>query len=61
MDHFDRLQTVRFTPTDGYNVKYYAFFPANTNVPTIHDIYPNGVKIRGAAEQAPDPARGLSH
>jgi len=44
-------QTVRFTTTDGYNVNYYAFFPANTNVPTIHDIYPNGVKLFQSASQ----------
>lgn len=39
------VQTVRFTTGDGYNVNYYAFLPANTNLPTVHDIYPDGAKL----------------
>jgi len=45
------VQTLRFTTTDGYNVNYYAFFPANTNLPTIHDISPSGVKLFQSASQ----------
>ncbi len=41
----DGLQTVRFTTGDGYNVNYYAFFLANTNLPTIHDIQPDGARL----------------
>lgn len=39
------VQTVRFTTGDGYNVNYYAFFPANTNLPAIHDISPDGARL----------------
>lgn len=38
-------QTVRMTTLDGYNVNYYAFFLANTNLPTIHSIYPDGARL----------------
>lgn len=38
-------QTIRFTTLDGYNVNYYAFFLANTNLPTIHDVYPDGARL----------------
>jgi hypothetical protein len=38
-------QTVRFTTGDGYNVNYYAFFLANTNLPTVHDIKPDGARL----------------
>jgi hypothetical protein len=39
------VQTLRFTTADGYNVNYYAFFPANTNLPSIQNVYPNGAKL----------------
>lgn len=41
----DGVQTLRFTTGEGYNVNYYAFFPANTNLPSIHDVYPDGARL----------------
>ncbi|MGC3960743.1 MAG: carbohydrate-binding protein [Verrucomicrobiota bacterium] len=38
-------QTLRMTTVDGYNMNYYAFFLANTNLPTIHDIRPDGARL----------------
>lgn len=39
------VQTLRSTTVNGYNVNYYAFFLANTNLPTISGVYPDGSRV----------------
>ncbi|MDB6121599.1 MAG: hypothetical protein JWQ71_592 [Pedosphaera sp.] len=39
------VQTLRVTVGGGYNANFYAFFLADTNLPTIHNISPDGTKI----------------
>lgn len=36
------VQTLRGTSSGGLNANYYALFAANTNLPTINNLYPNG-------------------
>jgi len=36
------VETLRVTSGGGYNANYYAFFPANTNLPSLNNLYPNG-------------------
>jgi hypothetical protein len=39
------LQTLRATSSGGVNANFYALIPANTNLPTIGNIYPNGTNL----------------
>jgi hypothetical protein len=39
------LQTLRATSGSGVNANFYALLPANTNLPTINNIYPNGASL----------------
>ena len=36
------VKTLRVTSGGGYNVNFYAFFPANTNLPALNNVYPDG-------------------
>jgi len=38
-------QTLRATATGGANANFYALFAANTNLPTISNVYPNGTNL----------------
>jgi hypothetical protein len=38
-------QTLRLTCGGGQNANFFALFPANTNAPTIQNIYPNGTRL----------------
>jgi len=37
--------TLRATSLGGLNANFYAFFPANTNLPSISNVYPNGTAM----------------
>ncbi len=39
------VQTLRATSSGGLNANFYALFPANTNLPNISNIYPNGTNM----------------
>jgi hypothetical protein len=39
------LQTLRATSGGGLNANFYALIPADTNLPTINNIYPNGASL----------------
>jgi len=39
------LQTLRATSSGGVNANFYALFTANTNLPLIANIYPNGTNL----------------
>ena len=39
------LQTLRTTSSGGVNANFYGLFPANTNLPNISNIYPNGTNM----------------
>lgn len=39
------LKTLRATSAGGLNANFYALVPANTNLPTINNIYPNGTSL----------------
>jgi hypothetical protein len=39
------LQTLRATSSGGVNANFYALFAANTNLPIIANIYPNGTNL----------------
>jgi hypothetical protein len=39
------LQTLRATSSGGVNANFYGLFPANTNLPVISNIYPNGTNM----------------
>ncbi len=38
-------QTIRATSGGGVNANFYAFFPANTNLPVISGVYPDGASM----------------
>jgi hypothetical protein len=38
-------ETLRATATGSQNVYFYALFPANTNLPAINNLYPNGTAM----------------
>ncbi|MGC3957359.1 MAG: carbohydrate-binding protein [Verrucomicrobiota bacterium] len=39
------VQTLRATSSGGVNANFYALFPANTNLPIITSVYPNGAGL----------------
>lgn len=39
------VQTLRATSSGGVNANFYGFFPANTNLPIISGVYPNGTAL----------------
>lgn len=39
------FKTLRATSLGGNNANFYAFFPANTNLPALNNIYPNGTTM----------------
>ena len=44
-------QTLRATSGGGCNANFYALFVANTNLPIINNLYPNGVKLFQSTNQ----------
>jgi hypothetical protein len=38
-------QTLRFNCGGGQNANFFALFPASTNAPVVHDVYPDGTRL----------------